>query len=611
MTHLKNAKYTMPTREEGFIGLGDYAAIGEGRSVALIAPDGSIDWWSAPNLDSPPLFDRLLDPKIGGFFSLTPTIDYTVSRAYREDSNVLETRYETDEGTVLLTESINSTLAGRLPWSELARRLEGVRGTVPFRLHLRFGTMVETRSPWRSDTFKGSVYHIGDLMAMLHTSENVVITRADDEEIEAEIVLRKGSREVVALLVTQSEPLAVPDIQAIDNRIETSHAAWQDWVQGLKYDGLYKDHVIRSALALKFLWYSPTGALAAAATTSLPEGIGGKKNYDYRFAWVRDACLIIKAFTYLGTLEECKAAFSWLSKTIIKHGPEMQACYTLEGELVPEEQYIQLQGYQGSQPVRVGNNARNQRQLSMYADMLGVAKLFVEAGHILDTGTSRFLGHLANQCADRWRMKDSGIWELPEERHYTHSKMSCWLALDCAVVLAEHSHIEPTWKARWERERDRIRDWVEEHCWSETHQFYCFYVGDGGQLDASLGLVSRYGMTVNPKRMKLTYKAIHQQLGHNSAMVYRYSGVEQEESTFIACSFWLAEAWASMGEPAAAAESMDEILHTLCHRGNVETFNEMFDTRTGAWVGNMPQGLSHLALICAAQAISEHQRKEK
>lgn len=252
---MKNAKYTMPLREEGFIGLGDYAAIGEGRSVALIAPDGSIDWWSAPNLDSPPLFDRLLDPKIGGFFSLTPAVDYTVSRAYREDSNILETRFETDDGTVLLTESINSTLAGRLPWSELARRLEGVRGTVPFRLHLRFGTMIETRSPWRSDTFKGSVYHIGDLMAMLHTSENVVITRADDEEIEAEITLKKGSREVVALLVTQSEPLAVPDIETIDNRIETSHTAWQGWVKGLKYDGLYKDHVIRSALALKFLWY--------------------------------------------------------------------------------------------------------------------------------------------------------------------------------------------------------------------------------------------------------------------------------------------------------------------------------------------------------------------
>ncbi|WP_245000572.1 glycoside hydrolase family 15 protein [Enterobacter cancerogenus] len=606
MTHLKNAKYTMPLREEGFIGLGDYAAIGEGRSVALIAPDGSIDWWGAPNLDSPPLFDRLLDPTIGGFFSLTPAVDYTVTRAYREDSNVLETRFETDDGAVLLTESINSTLAGRLPWSELARRLEGVRGTVPFRLHLRFGTMIETRSPWRSDTFKGSVYHIGDLMAMLHTSENVVITRADDEEIEAEITLKKGSREIVALLVTQSEPLAVPDIQAIDNRIETSHTAWQDWVNGLKYDGLYKDHVIRSALALKFLWYSPTGALAAAATTSLPEGIGGEKNYDYRFAWVRDACLIIKAFTYLGTLEECKAAFSWLSKTIIKHGPEMRACYTLEGELVPEEQYAELQGYRNSQPVRIGNNARNQRQLSMYADMLGVAKLFVEAGHILDTGTSRFLGHLANQCADRWRMKDSGIWELPDEQHYTHSKMSCWLALDCAVVLAEASHIEPTWKARWKRERDRIRDWVEEHCWSEAHQSYCFYVGDGGKLDASLALVSRYGVKVNPKRMKLTYQAIARELGHNSAMVYRYSGVEQEESTFIACSFWLAEAWASMGDPAVAEEIMEEILKTLCHRGNVETFNEMFDTRTGAWVGNMPQGLSHLALICAAQAISEH-----
>ena len=607
---MKNANYDTPVRHEGFAGLGDYAAIGEGRSVALIAPDGSIDWWSAPNLDSPPLFDRLLDPKMGGFFSLTPTEKYSVERAYREDSNVLETRFKTAEGTALLTESINSTLAGRLPWSELARRLEGENGSVTFRLHLRFGTVVNTRSPWRTNTERGAVYHIGELMAMLHTSENVRIVRADDEEVVAEITLTAGSREVVALLITQSEPLAVPDLSDIDNRIETSHTAWVDWVNGLKYDGLYKDHVIRSALALKFLWYSPTGALAAAATTSLPEGIGGEKNYDYRFAWVRDACLIIKAFTFLGTLEECKAAFSWLSKTIIKHGPEMWACYTLDGELVPEERLAELRGYKDSQPVRFGNNARSQRQLSMYADMLGVAKLFVEAGHILDLGTSRFLGHLANQCADRWRLKDSGIWELPEERHYTHSKMSCWLALDCAVVLAENHHIEPTWKERWARERDRIRDWIEENCWNESQQAYCFYVGDGGQLDASLALVSRYGNQVNPERMKLTYKAIHRQLGHGGAMVYRYSGVEREESTFVACSFWLAEAWASMGEPAVAQELMGEILETLCNRGNVETFNEMFDIRTGEWMGNMPQGLSHLALICAAQAISEHASTE-
>lgn len=604
---MKNAVVHTPERVKGFMGLGEYAAIGEGRSVALIAPDGAIDWWCAPNLDSPPLFDRLLDTRTGGYFALTPTEPYTVSRAYRDASNVLETCFETARGTVRITESINSTLAGRLPWSELARRVECTEGEVSVRLDLLFGTVGETLSPWRSETEQGGVYHIGDLMAILLHSDNVTISHACDEKIEAEMVLQAGEQAVVGLVITKNEPLAVPDISAIDRRIETSHKAWTEWADGLTWEGCYKKHVVRSALALKFLWYSPTGALAAAATTSLPEGIGGAKNYDYRYAWVRDACLIIKSFTILGVLEECKAAFSWLSQTIMKHGTEMRTCYTLDGELVPRERYPELEGYKGSRPVRIGNNARDQRQLSMYGDMLGVAKLFIEAGHILDLNTSRLLGQLANQCADRWRMKDSGIWELPEERHYTHSKMCCWLALDCAIVLAEDKHIEPTWKGRWVRERDRIRDWIEEHCWSESRQAYRFYAGDDHYLDASLGLVSRYGNRVNPARMKSTCHAIRQELGAGNAMIYRYSGVEKEESTFVACSFWLVEAWASLGEVALARESMDEILHKLCNRGNVETFNEMFDIRTGEWRGNMPQGLSHLALISAAKAIADNE----
>ena len=608
---MDNKTYRSPVREKGFAGLGDYAAIGEGRSVALIAPDGSIDWWCAPNLDSPPLFDRILDPHIGGFFQIEPVGEYQVQRHYREDSNVLETCFTTDSGSVRLTESLNSSLAGRLPWSELARRVEGLEGFVELKLHLRLGTMAETRSPWRGETQQGNVFHIGDLMAMLRTSDDVTITHLSDEAIAGRLTTSPGSQSLIALLASEKEPLAVPSLAAINDRIETSHTAWRDWVDHLSYDGKYPLHVKRSALALKFLWYSPTGALAAAATTSLPEGIGGEKNYDYRYAWVRDACLIIKAFVYLGALEDCKAAFSWLTHTIIRHGVKLRACYTLEGDIVPEERYLPLSGYCDSQPVRVGNNARDQVQLSMYGDMLATAQLFIEAGHVLDIATSRMLGELANCCADSWRQKDSGIWELPDEQHYTHSKMACWLALDRAVAMAEGKHIEPTWVERWKRERDRISDWVEKFCWSEEKQAYLFYVGSESRLDASLALVHHYGNTVNPERMLSTYRAIRHELGHDSAMLYRYSNVEEEESTFVACSFWLAEALASMGETEQAARSMEEILECLCDRGNVETFNEMFDVRTGSWRGNLPQGLSHLALICAAQALSNAKETEE
>ncbi|WLS80795.1 glycoside hydrolase family 15 protein [Erwinia pyri] len=605
---MKNKSYNTPERDNGYAELGDYAAIGEGRSVALIAPDGSIDWWCAPNLDSPPLFDRILDSGIGGYFQLEPNQPYTVERRYRKDSNILETSFKTETGSVLITESINSTLAGRLPWSELARRIEGVEGEVVLNLRLRFGTAAETRSPWLAETAQGTVFHIADLMAMLRTSEDIQLTHCDDEKVEGKVTTSAGSSSLVALLATEKEPLAVPTLAAIDERIETSHLAWRDWVKSLSYDGLFPLHVKRSALSLKFLWYSPTGALAAAATTSLPEGIGGEKNYDYRYAWVRDACLIIKSFVYLGALEDSKAAFSWLTHTIIRHGVKLRACYTLKGDEVPAERFLPLEGYKGSQPVRVGNNARDQVQLSMYGDMLATAQLFVEAGHVLDIATSRMLGELANCSADHWRQKDSGIWELPDEQHYTHSKMACWLALDRAVAMAKDQHIEPTWVGRWERERDRISEWIETHCWSEKRQAYLFYAGSEDRLDASMALVYHYGNSVNRKRMLATYEAIYSELGHNSAMIYRYSGVEQEESTFVACSFWLAEAFASMGEKERAQKAMDDILSCLCDKGNVETFNEMFDVRTNSWRGNLPQGLSHLALICAAQALSEADR---
>lgn len=600
---MKNQTYHHQQRINGYAGLGDYAAIGDGRSVALIAPDGAIDWWCAPNMDSPALFDRILDAKKGGYFQIAPEGEYRTERRYRDNSNVLETCFKTATGEVRITESLNSTFAGRLPWCELARRVEGVKGNVTLKLCFVPGTASCTRAAWIAPSRLGDVLHIGDLMAMLRTPDDMECSIKDDQMIEGTFCVSEGERTLVALLVSQKEPLAVPSMESIDERIENSDHAWRHWTESLTYQGEFKTHVNRSALALKFLLYSPTGALAAAPTTSLPEGIGGIKNYDYRYAWIRDACLIIRAFAFIGALAECKAAFSWLTATILRHEGALRACYTLDGDIVPDEKFLPLEGYMGSQPVRLGNNAQSQQQLSMYGDMLETAFLFVNAGHVLDLTTSRLLAKLANECADLWRQDDSGIWELHERRHYTHSKIACWITLDIAIRLAEEGHIETTWQHRWEREKTRISDWVETHCWSEEKQAYTFYAGTD-KLDAALGLVWYYGLKINPDRMKSTYDAMVKELGHGTPMLYRYSDVEREESTFVACSFWLVEAWARLGERQKAREYMNQILETLCHKGNVETFNEMFDVRTGEWRGNVPQGLSHLALICAADGIA-------
>jgi len=538
---MKNQTYHHQQRINGYAGLGDYAAIGDGRSVALIAPDGAIDWWCAPNMDSPALFDRILDAKKGGYFQIAPEGEYRTERRYRDNSNVLETCFTTATGEVRITESLNSTFAGRLPWCELARRVEGVKGNVTLKLCFVPGTASCTRAAWIAPSRLGDVLHIGDLMAMLRTPDDMECSIKDDQMIEGTFCVSEGERTLVALLVSQKEPLAVPSMESIDERIENSDHAWRHWTESLTYQGEFKTHVNRSALALKFLLYSPTGALAAAPTTSLPEGIGGIKNYDYRYAWIRDACLIIRAFAFIGALAECKAAFSWLTATILRHEGALRACYTLDGDIVPDEKFLPLEGYMGSQPVRLGNNAQSQQQLSMYGDMLETAFLFVNAGHVLDLTTSRLLAKLANECADLWRQDDSGIWELHERRHYTHSKIACWITLDIAIRLAEEGHIETTWQHRWEREKTRISDWVETHCWSEEKQAYTFYAGTD-KLDAALGLVWYYGLKINPDRMKSTYDAMVKELGHGTPMLYRYSDVEREESTFVACSFWLVEA---------------------------------------------------------------------
>jgi GH15 family glucan-1,4-alpha-glucosidase len=594
-----------PERKNGFACLEDYAAVGDGRSVALIAADGCVDWWCVPTMDSEALFDTLLDPEEGGYFSLTPRGDYVISRQYKENSNVLETTFKTSSGGVAkVTESLNSGHAGRLPWCELARRVEGISGHVEFDIILRPSRRDDSVSPWIQENTNGDVIHVGDLLATLRHTDDITDIRREDQTMTATLKTKPNSKSVLGLLCTDGDPLAMAPIEQIDERIDASDFAWRQWSKNLKYDGKHKKHVVRSALSLKFLLYSPSGAIAAAATTSLPERIGGDKNWDYRYAWVRDICLTIKAFLSAGALEESKAAFTWLTRVMRKNKCQMKVCYTLDGNLVPDEKYSKASGYKNSLPVRIGNKANNQFQLSMYGDILECATLFIKAGHVIDIHTARLLSELANQCADRWRNKDSGIWELEEEQHYTFSKIGCWLALKRAVDLAKDGHIEPTWIPRWSRERDRIREWIDENCWSESKQSYTFYAGTD-RLDAAVLLTARVAFNDNGDRMRSTCNAVRKELGRGP-FLYRYSGAEIEEGCFIACSFWLVEALVGLKELKEAEDVMAQLMKMLdCNLG---LLNEMIDPDTMKGLGNFPQGLSHLSLVLAANTLTDAEK---
>ncbi|MFN3674676.1 MAG: glycoside hydrolase family 15 protein [Sphingomonas pseudosanguinis] len=584
-----------PLRDaDGFLDLENYAALGDGRSVALSGADGAIDWWCVPNMDSPPLFDRLLDGERGGSFSITPVEAFTVERRYRPSSNVLETVFTTASGRAKLVESLNSGTAGRLPWAELARRVEGLDGFVRFAITLRFSRRADTVSLYFAPAGGHNVFHVDRVLGVFRHCGHVTIDSVEDGLVTAHAQVGPGDRARIAIIAGEDEPLVCQDIEQIDERIDLSDAEWRQWASRLKVPDAQRDRVLRNALALKLLLYSPTGAITAAATTSLPEGIGGAKNYDYRYAWVRDAGYTIKAFLRIAAHAEAKAAFTWLLKRLGEGDP--QVCYTLNGEPVPPEKEIAVSGYRQSRPVRVGNLAGGQHQHGIYGDIFETASRFVACGNFLDGASAETLSHLADACADRWRQPDAGIWELPEERHYTMSKISCWQALARAVELADQGQIPTTCRDRWARERDRVEAWIGEHCWSEERGAYLMHP-DSDALDASLALAVRFRFD-GQDRLARTLDAIDRELG-KGAFHYRYSGVDKEEACFLACTFWMIEARALLGQQKAAQAAFDAATEALDSRG-AGLYAEMIDPDTGHYLGNMPQGLTHLAVIQAA-----------
>ena len=594
-------------RVGGVLDLDQYAALGDGRSVALVGLDGSIDWWCVPNLDSPPLFDQILrdDNPAAGRFQLAPTDPaFTVDRRYRPDSNVLETTFTTNKGSARVTESLNSGLAGRLSWSELARRVEGISGRVEFTARMVAGTRFGADQPERSETPHGPVIQVGDIIATVCHDDHWQASVWDGPRWSGTCTVGAGERTVLALLAAQAEPLIIPKISEIDARIDRSDRAWREWTEDLGYDGLYQAEVRRSVLALKLLIFAPTGSIAAAATLGLPERVGSTKNFDYRLTWIRDIAYTIKAFLRVGAQAEAKAAFAWILRTIRNQGPTIHVMYTIQGEISSKPTQMKWEGYRGSLPIMLGNDARSQLQLGVYGDLIETTKLFTDKGHILDATTRELMVKVVDQCVHDWQKKDAGMWELPKAQHYTMSKIECWLALDKAVKLAREGHLPAEHVDRWERERDKILAYIDRYCWSEFKQSYTEYAGSE-TLDAALLLATRFGFD-RKDRLDRTRAAIQRELCRGP-LVYRRTGADAEEGAFLACSFWLVEAFAFLGHTAEARRTMDELLGLVATR-NLGLLNEMADPKTGTLLGNMPQGLSHLALIHAALAVTDAER---
>ena len=595
------------TRDDGYLPIRDYAAIGDGRTAALVGRDGAVDWLCLPDLDSPSVFAAALDAQRGGRFALAPTIPFRADRRYLPATNVLETNFVTSEGTVRVTDALTLPLVGLSPYRELVRRVEGLSGRVPLRWtvepRLRYGKHVPrfTRRagvPVASDG--------GDAVALSHwdVGEPVITTSG----LSARFLSDVGSDGVLALTAAHREPLVFPPRDDVLARLAGTARSWESWAAERTYSGPWREAVVRSALALKLLVFAPTGAIAAAATTSLPEEIGGSRNWDYRFSWPRDAAFTLQALLALGCAREAEAFFSWLLHASQLTHPRLQVLYRLNGRSEAREERLAFEGYRGSAPVRIGNAASSQLQLDVYGEVLLAVKRFAEAAGGLDREHGARVADLADHVVTTWREADAGIWEARNDpAQYTQSKMMCAVALDCALALAERGDIRDDRVESWAREREAIRDFVETHCYSSRLGSYTRAAGDD-TVDASLllGVLAGYDRA-DASRLVGTVDAVRAELG-NGALVHRYvgdDGLPGEEGAFVACSFWLVEALARQGRVDDAAALMDELVGMA---NDVGLLSEEIDPDSGAFLGNFPQGLSHLALINAAVAVAEAAR---
>jgi GH15 family glucan-1,4-alpha-glucosidase len=589
-------------RVDGYAPIEDYALIGDGRTCALVARDGSVDWLAVPRVDSDTVFARLLDAEHGGAFELAPEIDFRVEREYVESSNVLQTTFVTARGTVCVTDAITLDHGGLLPWFELVRRVEGVTGFVPMRWRItpRFGVGEAS-----GDT--SSIERLGEAVRVISRGLSLVVypfeageAHHSESEIVGSFETERGSSGSLVLRATHDEPIPFARRDWAERRLGDTADDWSRWLADAGVEGEWNAAARRSALALRLLTHVPTGAIVAAPTTSLPERIGADRNYDYRYSWVRDTAYTLDALINLDLLVQVHASFAWLLAAVEKTEPDLHVFYDLDGEIVSGQEELELDGYRGSRPVRRGNGAAGQLQLGCYGDLLETAELYVGDGNALDDVTAGRLVEILDHLTTIWTKEDSGIWELPDQRHYTASKLGVWTAFDRALRLVERAQLPRDRAQKWRECSKDVREFIERECWSEARGCYAMFPGSD-KLDASLLRISRMNfLDVRGERFRSVVDAIRDELDAGSGLLYRYSGQQRIEGAFVACSFWLVEALARAGRVEEARETMREV---LAHGNDVGLFAEEIDPETGAFLGNFPQGLSHLALINAAAAI--------
>lgn len=593
----------------GYRPIADYAIIGDAHTAALVARDGSIDWCCLPHFDSPAAFCRLLDQRRGGWFRVGPAGPHRATREYIEGTNVLRTTFETGEGRLRLTDCMpiepGTHGEGEEPSTshEVLRLVEGISGAVNVEIEFRptfdFG-LAETKL---TAVPGGAVARAGDEIITL--TAPVPMGLSDSGALIGRKRVRDGEKLwIVATYHTAAVPAAPFAASDPARALEQTLEHWRQWTTTFTYRGPYEAAVRRSALALKLLTFQPTGAIVAAPTTSLPEEIGGVRNWDYRFTWLRDAALILQALMAVGHHAEAMEFWRWLQALRLTEGRPLQIMYGIDGRADLAEQALDhLEGYACSRPVRIGNAAARQRQIDVYGPVLDAAHVCVTEMH--ETPHREFggaLAFLADRAASEWSMPDHGIWEARvEPRHFVYSKLQCWVALDRAVRLAERGTIAGDARA-WAKARDAARGAILDRGFNARLGAFTQAFGDTC-LDAGALVIPMVGfLPARDPRVVSTIDAIQERLVAGG-LVYRYiapDGLPGGEETFVLCTFWLVEALTMMGRLDEAHRTFER---TIAFANDVGLMAEEVDPTTGELLGNFPQGFAHLALIRSAHRL--------
>jgi GH15 family glucan-1,4-alpha-glucosidase len=580
----------------------DYALIGDLHTAALVSREGSIDWLCVPRFDSGACFTALLGEEKHGHWKLAPAGDLRkVTRRYREGSLVLETDFETDEGAVRVVDC----MLMRTHAPVVIRLVEGLHGNVPMRMQLVIRPDYGATVPWVEQAVEGLTFLAGPNALYLRAP---IETRGEDFTTVGEFTVREQERVPFTLTWSPSHEPGPPAVDPVW-AVAATQQWWRDWSDRCTYSGRWRDTVVRSLITLKALTYHPTGGIVAAPTTSLPEDVGGERNWDYRYCWLRDASLTLEALMLGGYAEEARAFAGWLLRAIAGHPAQASIMYGIAGErMLPEQELPWLPGYEKSSPVRVGNAASEQFQLDVYGEVM-------DAGHL----GRKFTGHFDPVRWEReratleflesaWREPDDGIWEVRgPRRHFTHSKVMAWVAFDRAVQAVEDFGADGP-VDRWRDICTQIHHEVLREAYDPDRKTFTQYYGSE-ELDASVLMIPMVGfLSASDERVHGTVDAIQRELTQDG-FVYRYStqaqgsvdGVKGGEGAFLPCSFWLVNALALIGRTEEAEKLFDRVLEVSNDLG---LFSEEYDPKGRRLVGNFPQAFTHLALVRTAASLS-------